>query len=86
VSGGFPTSIRPTDAAFAVDERPAAVGPSDQLVMRAGREGETWGCETRCRPNDPTVHPQDASTRLRTGGAPLAATNAKSGGSDLQAA
>jgi hypothetical protein len=26
-------------------------------------------------PNDPTVHPQDASTCMRTGGAPLAATN-----------
>ena len=31
-----------------------------------------------CRPpNGPTVHPQGASTRERTGGAPLAATEEK---------
>jgi len=29
--------------------------------------------EDCCRPNGLTVHPQDASTRERTGGAPLAA-------------
>ena len=41
---------------------------------RGGRRAwETCGRRDRCAPNGQTVHPQDASTRGRTGGAPLAA-------------
>jgi len=50
--------------------------PLDACAAHVGRVGEKCNRRNRCPPNGQTVHPQDASTRQRTGGAPLAATTA----------
>src|SRR5881394_862634 len=50
--------------------------PRAQHVVDAVWEAERCDRENACPANGLTVHPQDASTRERTGGAPLAATTA----------
>ena len=55
-------------------DRTNSCADHDRRGSDARRVGEACGYRDRCRPNVETVHPQDASTRKRTGGAPLAAT------------